>query len=130
MFTTSRNKNLIGAVLLLFLTLVGCASEQHSTVSIQDMPVPEVAEPEEPALPEPTVASLAVCGDVMSHMPVTNDAWDAEQNIYDYTPIMAAAGPLVSAADYAVQTWKPHYPVVPTIPDFLRSIPRMLWPMT
>lgn len=54
--------------------------------------------PEEP--PEPTVATLAVCGDAMSHMPVTNDAWNGER--YDYARIMAAAKPYVEAADYAV----------------------------
>lgn len=60
----------------------------------------EPAVPEEPEPPEPTVAVLAVCGDTMSHMPVTNDAWNGER--YDYARIMAAAGPYVEAADYAV----------------------------
>ena len=60
----------------------------------------EPAVPEEPEPPEPTVAVLAVCGDAMSHMPVTNDAWNGER--YDYARIMAAAGPYVEAADYAV----------------------------
>ena len=52
--------------------------------------------------PSPTTATLAVCGDVMSHMPVTNDAWDEAQGIYDYTPIFEAARPYVEGADYAV----------------------------
>ena len=60
----------------------------------------EPAVPEEPEPPEPTVAVLAVCGDAMSHMPVTNDAWNGER--YHYARIMAAAGPYVEAADYAV----------------------------
>jgi len=38
----------------------------------------------------------------MSHMPLTNDAWDAEKGVYDYVRIMRAAAPIVSAADYAV----------------------------
>ncbi|MBM6974986.1 CapA family protein, partial [Intestinimonas butyriciproducens] len=50
----------------------------------------------------PHTATLAVCGDVMSHMPVTNDAWDEAQGIYDYTPIFEAARPYVEGADYAV----------------------------
>lgn len=62
--------------------------------------VPE--EPEPPAPPEPTIATLAVCGDAMSHMPVTDDAWDAAQGKYDYARIMAGARPYVEAADYAV----------------------------
>lgn len=60
----------------------------------------EPAVPEEPPPPEPTVATLAVCGDAMSHMPVTNDAWNGER--YDYARIMAAAKPYVETADYAV----------------------------
>ena len=69
----------------------------------QPDPEPELPpEPEPPQPPEPTVATLTVCGDAMSHMPLTNDAWDEEQGVYDYGRIMAAAGPLVEAADYAV----------------------------
>lgn len=60
----------------------------------------EPAVPEEPPPPEPTVATLAVCGDAMSHMPVTNDAWNGER--YDYARIMAGAKPYVEASDYAV----------------------------
>lgn len=56
--------------------------------------------PEEPPPPEPTAATLAVCGDAMSHMPITDDAWNGER--YDYARIMAAAKPYVEAADYAV----------------------------
>ena len=64
-------------------------------------PAPEEpAVPEEPPPPEPTTATLAVCGDAMSHMPITNDAWNGER--YDYARIMAAARPYVETADYAV----------------------------
>ncbi|MCI9579663.1 MAG: CapA family protein, partial [Oscillibacter sp.] len=49
--------------------------------------------PEEPPPPEPTAATLAVCGDAMSHMPITDDAWNGER--YDYARIMAAAKPYV-----------------------------------
>ena len=73
----------------------------------EEAPVPpppadagEPALPEEPAPPEPTVSTLAVCGDAMSHMPITNDAWNEER--YDYARIMAAARPYVEEADYAV----------------------------
>lgn len=63
-------------------------------------PPEEPSPPEEPLPPEPTVATLAVCGDAMSHMPITNDAWNGER--YDYARIMAAARPYVEPADYAV----------------------------
>ena len=64
----------------------------------EPLPLPE--EPAEPDPPEPTVATLAVCGDAMSHMPITNDAWNGES--YDYVRIMNGAGAYVEAADYAV----------------------------
>lgn len=70
----------------------------------EESPAPAAPEeppiPEEPPPPEPTVATLAVCGDAMSHMPVTNDAWNGER--YDYVRIMAAAAAYVEAANYAV----------------------------
>lgn len=72
----------------------------------EDRAQPEAAEPEPepepPAPPEPTVATLAVCGDAMSHMPLTNDAWSEEKGAYDYVRIMSAVQPIVSGADYAV----------------------------
>ncbi len=55
-----------------------------------------------PEPPPPTVATLAVCGDVMSHMPITTDAYDQETDTYRYTRLMAAAQPYVETADYAV----------------------------
>lgn len=63
-------------------------------VSVPPTPVPTPT--------PPTVATLAVCGDTMSHMPVTNDAWDPVTKTYDYTPIMSGAQPYIQAADYAV----------------------------
>ncbi len=64
---------------------------------------PEVppAPPEPPPPPEPPEATLAVCGDVMSHMPITNYARQ-EDGTYSYSAIMAAAEPYVSTADFAV----------------------------
>ena len=106
------------ALLLTAVLLTGCAGtppdgEEDAAqaggleASLPAEPDPDLEpelppEPEPPQPPEPTVATLAVCGDAMSHMPLTNDAWDEEQGIYDYGRIMAAAGPLVEAADYAV----------------------------
>ena len=70
-------------------------------------------EPPEPEPPAPTTATLAVCGDAMSHMPITNDAWNGEK--YDYVRIMNGAKAYVEAADYAVVNLEttfaggPHY---------------------
>ncbi len=68
--------------------------------SQESSPAPKPPVPLENPPPAPTVATLAVCGDAMSHMPITNDAWNGE--LYDYARIMSAAGPYVEAADYAV----------------------------
>lgn len=58
--------------------------------------------PKEPSTPaKHTQATLAVCGDVMSHMPVINDAKN-EDGTYSYARIMEAAEPYIQAADYAV----------------------------
>lgn len=65
-----------------------------------ETPVEVPPEPSEPEPPAPTTATLAVCGDAMSHMPITNDAWDGEK--YDYVRVMSGAKSYVEAADYAV----------------------------
>ncbi len=104
--------------LLLSLALLipcGCGQSLPAANAVQDPPavaVPEdipappeapaelPAEPSEPEPPAPTTATLAVCGDAMSHMPVTNDVWDGEK--YDYVRVMNGAKSWVEAADYAV----------------------------
>lgn len=90
--------------LCLLLLLAGCAPAAPAETSVPT-PAAELTPTPEPTptpTPEPTVATLAVCGDIMSHMPVTNDAWDEGQGLYDYSPIFAQAAPYISAADYAV----------------------------
>ena len=90
---------LIGTLAALLLT--GC--ETAAAPAPVPSPTPAVVTPSPTPTPQPpTTATLAVCGDVMSHMPVTNDAWDETQGIYDYTPIFEAARPYVEGADYAV----------------------------
>ena len=81
------------SLLLGLALLAGCGRELPAFGGVQDPPaaapeevlaepeetpveVPE--EPSEPEPPAPTTATLAVCGDAMSHMPVTNAAWDGE----------------------------------------------------
>lgn len=99
-------------LLCLALLLSACGSLSAEVAvpglssALEESPAPvstafeEPPVPEEPTPPEPTIATLAVCGDAMSHMPITNDAWNGER--YDYARIMAAAKPYVEAADYAV----------------------------
>ena len=103
------------SLLLGLALLAGCGRELPASGGVQDPPaaapeevlaepeetpveVPE--EPSEPEPPAPTTATLAVCGDAMSHMPVTNDAWNGEK--YDYVRVMSGAKSRVEAADYAV----------------------------
>ena len=89
---------------LALLMLTGCAPAAPAETpapppTVEVTPIPE---PTPTPTPSPTVATLAVCGDIMSHMPVTNDAWDEGQGGYDYSPIFAQAAPYLQAADYAV----------------------------
>ena len=90
-------------LLLAAAMLGGCTPGEEPEV-IPEEPEPPVEEVLPDPEPEPTelVSTLAVCGDTMSHMPVTNDAWNEELGIYDYSRIMADAQPYISAADCAV----------------------------
>ena len=101
----------VSALLLaLALCLTACGGAPAGTAEAARLSQPASALPAEPAPPEtpplseeppaPTVATLAVCGDAMSHMPITKDAWNGEA--YDYVRIMSGARPYVAAADYAV----------------------------
>lgn len=95
-------KKVLALLVLALLLVGGCAPTGEAqpdpvpTTTVTPTPTPK---PEPPA---PTVATLAVGGDVMSHMPVTNDAWDETLGEYDYKPIMAGAEKYISQADYAV----------------------------
>ncbi len=61
--------------------------------------VPETqTEPE----PEPIVRHLMAAGDVMSHMPMVEDAYVAETDSYDYTHMMAEPAEQLRLADYAI----------------------------
>lgn len=52
--------------------------------------------------PDPITATLAVCGDIMSHSPQTNDAYDAATDTYSYLPCFQYVQPWIESADYAV----------------------------
>ena len=60
----------------------------------------EADEPED--FPDPIVATLAVCGDIMSHTPQTNDAYNASTDSYSYLPCFQFAQRWLEGADYAV----------------------------
>ena len=99
--------------LLLALLLAGCMEAPTPSGAVAETVTPTAVTPTatpeptpiptpEPTPMPPTVATLAVCGDAMAHDYISNDAWDPERGVYDYTHIFAAAGPYVEAADYAV----------------------------
>lgn len=104
---------------LALLMLAGCAPAAPAETpapppTVEVTPTPE---PTPTPTPSPTVATLAVCGDIMSHMPVTNDAWDEGQGGYDYSPIFAQAAPYLQAADYAVSLFNTDYMTTLSTPD-------------
>ena len=93
---------------LVCLLLGGCAWQSGGTgetagpaQSLPALPEDSTPAPTETEPPEPVVATLAVCGDVMSHMPQTNDALTADGD-YDYGPCLQYIAPWLQQADYAV----------------------------
>lgn len=105
------------SALLLTLTLLcsACAPvnsgssaslpEDTPSQSLPAKPDPEPApgpDPEPEPEPEPIVAHLMVAGDVMSHMPITNDAYVAATGEYDYSHMLSDTAEQLTRADYAV----------------------------
>ena len=95
------------AALLLSLTLLlsGCAPAQPGAASSAPPPSDPSAsqsQPQPQPEPEPTVARLMVAGDVMSHMPITKDAYVADTDTYDYSHMLQFAAQQLQQADYAV----------------------------
>ena len=103
-------KKLTILLLALALLLSGCAPAQpaESGGGASSQPPaasqsPNQSRPEEPEpAPEPTVSHLMVAGDVMSHMPITNDAYVEADGTYDYSHMLQFAARQLKQADYAV----------------------------
>ena len=86
--------------LALLVSVCACSSENPGLPS-QDIPthsLPGGSTPE----PQPIVAHLMVAGDIMSHMPITNDAFVAASGEYDYTHMLTDVTKQLAQADYAV----------------------------
>jgi poly-gamma-glutamate synthesis protein (capsule biosynthesis protein) len=102
-------RRLISLALTLLL-LAGCAPSQpvdaDQSAGISQPPAqsePDPVSPVEPEPePEPVVAHLMVAGDIMSHMPLTNDCYVAETDSYDYTHVLREAAEQLALADFAV----------------------------
>ena len=96
------------------ILLAGCAPAQSmgpapsegSQPPAQSQPEPPAQSQPEPPAPEPEpkpiVSRLMVAGDVMSHMPLTNDCYVKETDSYDYGHVLRDAAQQLALADYAV----------------------------
>ena len=104
---------LLVIILALALLLPGCTDASSDagqspapTESAAQTPAPAeptpTPEPEPTPKPEPIVAHLMVAGDIMSHMPITTDAYVAASGEYDYTHMLTDPAEQLSQADYAV----------------------------
>lgn len=97
---------------LSLILLAGCAPVQSAgglqvsapppAQSQPEMPAPQKPDPEPETEPEPVVARLMVAGDIMSHMPLTNDCYVKEEGVYDYSHVLRAAAEQLETADFAV----------------------------
>ena len=95
------------SLVLCLVMLAGCAPSQPvdanqpadlSQPPVQSQQPDSLPEPE----PEPIVSHLMVAGDVMSHMPLTNDCYVAETDSYDYSHVLQDAAQQLALADYAL----------------------------
>ena len=94
----------LALLLSLVLVLTGCSPAAPAEEQEQSSQPPAQSQPEqepEPE-PEPVVSHLMVAGDVMSHMPITKDAYVAQTGEYDYSHMLQFAAQQLEGADYAV----------------------------
>ncbi len=93
------------ALALSLVLLTGCAPSQpadQSSGASQPPAQSQQPEPEPEPEPEPVVAHLMVAGDIMSHMPLTNDCYVKETDSYDYTHVIQEAAEQLALADFAL----------------------------
>lgn len=94
---------LIIAVLCVLLIFLGLKQDASST---QGPSAPEDQGQQQTVIQEPITATLAVCGDIMSHSPQTNDAYNASTDSYSYLPCFQYVKPWIESADYAVANFE------------------------
>ena len=93
-------KRLLALALALLLT--GCGSAPSTQADASEPP-----EATEPVVQPNIVSTLAVCGDAMSHMPQTRDAYDSQAGAYDYKPMIRFAKPWIEQPTMRWLIWKP-----------------------
>lgn len=105
------NKKLLTALILVvlcvLLVFLGLRHEKSAPAGSSGGEESSGQVQQEPAeTPDPITATLAVCGDVMSHSPQTNDAYDAATDTYSYLPCFQYVKPWIESADYAVANFE------------------------
>ncbi len=89
-------------IVLLCALLILLGNRQEHTADSSPGSQSSAGETEEQEVPPPVTATLAVCGDIMSHTPQTNDAYDAATDSYSYLPCFQFVRPWIEGADFAV----------------------------
>lgn len=103
------NRKIIPAILVIFAlcALLIFLGLRHDASPAQGPSSPqEGGETQQTAVQDPITATLAVCGDIMSHSPQTNDAYDASTDSYSYLPCFQYVKPWIESADYAVANFE------------------------
>lgn len=101
---------LVSLVMVLLCVLLIALGIRHEATSSgpQQKDDPEAQSTQQTAgeVPDPITATLAVCGDVMSHSPQTNDAYDSATDTYSYLNCFQYVRPWIEEADYAVANFE------------------------
>ena len=95
------------ALLLALSLLTGCAPAGPSSAADSSTPsAPVQSEPASEPLPEPEpepiVSHLLVAGDVMTHMPITTDAFVSASGTYQFDHMLQDASEQLAGGDYAL----------------------------
>lgn len=95
-------KSLLSLLLVLAL-LAGCAPASGSPAETGSAPQAAASsQPEPEPAPQPTTAHLMAAGDVMSHLPITTDAYVPASGTYSFAHMLQDASEQLSGADYAL----------------------------
>lgn len=103
------NRKLLLAALVMILlcvVLILLGKHQQNADPALSSSASQQEETESSDVPEPITATLAVCGDMMSHSPQTNDAYDPATDTYSYLPCFQFVQPWVEQADFAVANFE------------------------
>lgn len=100
-----KNRTLIVAALVMVLLCVGLIflGLRHENAGGSSPGQSQTADGDTQSQAQQDItATLAVCGDIMSHLPQTNDAYDAATDTYSYLPCFQYAKAWTESADYTV----------------------------